>query len=73
MVKSEVKLYRFEEIIRKKKAVIIAEKTTKEEENRSRDWVKTEEEMALKKDRGRPRKIKVNGLRVEKERWLTWH
>lgn len=30
----------------KKKAVIIAEKTTKQEENRSSDWVKTEEEMA---------------------------
>lgn len=56
LVKSEVKLYRFEEIIRGKKAVIIAEKTTKEEENRSSDWVKTEEEMALKRteeDRGR--------------------
>lgn len=56
MVKSEVKLYRFEEIIRGEKAVIIAEKTTKEEENRSSDWVKTEEEMALKRteeDRGR--------------------
>lgn len=31
---------------KKKKAVIIAEKTTKQEENRNSDWVKTEEEMA---------------------------
>lgn len=38
-----------------------------------------ESEQRLGQDRRRnglkkgQRKIKVNGLRVEKERWLTWH